>query len=142
MMKTILIAVDGSNHARRALATGADLASGLGATLVLATVDDQGPLKGAVAEFAATEDLSRQQVVEWILTSATTVAEQAGAGRIETDYALGDPAGGVIELAAKHDADMIVLGARGLSDLQGLVLGSVSHKVMNLTKLPCLIVRE
>ena len=37
---------------------------------------------------------------------------------------------------------MVVLGARGLTNLQGLVLGSVSHKVMQLTNLPCLIVRQ
>ncbi len=140
-MKKILIAVDGSNHADRALDTASELAGALNGTLVLATVDEPGPLKGAVAEFARAEDLSRQEVIERILTSATAVAQKSGAQKIETDYTIGDAAEGILTLADKHKADMLVLGARGLTNLQGLVMGSVSHKVMHLTNLPCLIVR-
>jgi nucleotide-binding universal stress UspA family protein len=141
-MKTILVAVDGSAHAERALKFAAGLAGSLGATLLLVTVDEPGPLKGEVAEFARTENLGRQDVADWILSTARSLAADAGAKTIETDTASGDPAGAILRAADEHGADMIVLGARGLSDLQGLIVGSVSHKVLSLTKLPCLIVRE
>lgn len=140
-MKRILCAVDGSNHADRALATAAELAGALDATLLLVTVDEPGPLKGAVAEFAQAEDMSRQDVTDRILDSAAVMARRAGAAKIETDFTKGDPASGILATVDKHNPDMVVLGARGLSNLEGLVLGSVSHKVMHLTTLPCLIVR-
>jgi len=141
-MKTILVAVDGSAHAERALTFAAGLAGSLDATLLLVTVDEPGPLKGEVAEFARTENLGRQDVADWILSTARSLAADAGAKTIETDTASGDAAGAILRAADEHGADMIVLGARGLSDLQGLIVGSVSHKVLSLTKLPCLIVRE
>lgn len=141
-MQTILVAVDGSAHAERALKFAAGLAGRLDATLLLVTVDEPGPLKGEVAAFAHAEDLSRQDIAEWILSSACSIAQDAGAGTIETDTASGEPAEAILRAAGEHKADMIVLGARGLSDLQGLIMGSVSHKVMNLTRTPCLIVRE
>jgi nucleotide-binding universal stress UspA family protein len=141
-MKTILVAVDGSAHAERALKFAAGLAGSLGATLLLVTVDEPGPLKGEVAEFARTENLGRQDVADWILSTARSLAADAGAKTIETDTASGDAAEGILHAAEEHDADMIVLGARGLSDIKGLIVGSVSHKVLSLTRLPCLIVRE
>jgi nucleotide-binding universal stress UspA family protein len=142
MMKTVLVAVDGSDHAEKALKFAAGLAGSLDAVLLLVTVDEPGPLKGEVAEFAETEDLSRQDIAEWILNSARMMAESAGANTIETDTASGEPAEAILRAAGEHKADMIVLGARGLSDLRGLIMGSVSHKVLSLTSLPCLIVRE
>jgi len=141
-MRRVLVAVDGSNHVRRALSTAAELAAALDDTLIVVTVDEPGPLKGEVAEFARTEDLSRQEVVERIVRSAAEVARAAGVKKIEMDTTSGDPVDGILALAQTHKADVIVLGARGLSNLQGLVMGSVSHKVLHLTSLPCLIVRQ
>ncbi len=54
----------------------------------------------------------------------------------------GEPADAILRAAKAHAADMIVMGARGLSELQGLVFGSVSHKVLHMTGLPVMIVRE
>ena len=81
-MKTILVAVDGSAHAERALKFAAGLAGSLDATLLLVTVDEPGPLKGEVAEFARTENLGRQDVADWILSTARsgTRAETAPIG--------------------------------------------------------------
>jgi nucleotide-binding universal stress UspA family protein len=47
----------------------------------------------------------------------------------------------ILELASAEGADVIVLGSRGLSDLAGLVLGSVTHKVLHLAHCPVLVVR-
>ncbi len=55
---------------------------------------------------------------------------------------LEEPAGKAIAEAAKHNnADMIIMGSRGLSDLGGLILGSRAHKVLQLTHCPVLVYR-
>ena len=141
-MKTILVAVDGSAHAERALITASRIAAGLDASLLLMTVDEPGPLKGASAAFARSENIDRRDVADALLGRARSQAIEAGARKVETEIEPGEPAEGILNSADRHDADMIVLGARGLSDLQGLIMGSVSHKVLNLTRRPCLIVRE
>lgn len=140
-MKTILAAVDGSAHGERALKTAAEIAAGLGATLLLVTIDEPGPLKGEAAAFAHSENIDRRDVAHALLRAQAAIAAEAGAKKIETEIGSGEAAQGILEAADRHKADMIVLGARGLSDLKGLILGSVSHKVLNLTSRPCLIVR-
>ncbi len=66
---------------------------------------------------------------EKILKAATRKASEAGVKDIETEIHSGDYANCIIDVANKLDADMIVMGRRGLSNLKGFVTGSVSHKV-------------
>ena len=60
---------------------------------------------------------------------AHTAAREAGAKVAGTFVDDGEPAGRIIERARESEADLIVLGRRGLSDLHGLLVGSVTHKV-------------
>jgi len=53
----------------------------------------------------------------------------------------GDAAEEIVAAAEKVKADLIVIGTRGLSDLEGLVMGSVSHKVIHLAHCPCVTVK-
>jgi nucleotide-binding universal stress UspA family protein len=53
----------------------------------------------------------------------------------------GDLAPQIAEVAKKRNVDMIVMGSRGLGDLQGLLLGSVSHNVASSAPCTCVIVR-
>ena len=53
----------------------------------------------------------------------------------------GDPADQIVRAAARHGADLIVMGRRGYGDLKGLLLGSVSHKVCRLADCACLTVK-
>jgi nucleotide-binding universal stress UspA family protein len=47
----------------------------------------------------------------------------------------------IVEAAEKFGADVIVMGSRGRSDLPGLLLGSVTHKVLSMTRVPVLVIR-
>jgi nucleotide-binding universal stress UspA family protein len=47
----------------------------------------------------------------------------------------------LIEAAERHQADVIVMGSRGLSDIKGMFLGSVTHKVLHMAECPVLVVR-
>jgi nucleotide-binding universal stress UspA family protein len=53
----------------------------------------------------------------------------------------GDPASRIVEHAREHKIDLIVMGSRGTSDVKGLMLGSVSHKVTQLAPCMCLTLR-
>ncbi|HEY9022120.1 MAG TPA: universal stress protein, partial [Paracoccaceae bacterium] len=52
----------------------------------------------------------------------------------------GQPARTIVSFAKEHEADLIVIGARGLGSVETFLLGSVSHKVTGLSKLPVLVV--
>jgi nucleotide-binding universal stress UspA family protein len=67
MISTILLAVDGSGHARRAVDLGIDIAARYGAKLVILAAHPHGPLSGPLADFASEEDLSAAEVYQRIV---------------------------------------------------------------------------
>lgn len=140
-MDKIMVAVDGSGYARKAIAMAAKLANACDAELTLLYVDTPGPFTGEVADFAQTEDLARGDVIDWIFESAEREARSAGAPTITREVGSGEAAEGVLRAVEEQKPDLLVMGARGLSDLEGLVFGSVSHKVLHLSTVPCLIAR-
>jgi nucleotide-binding universal stress UspA family protein len=76
-----------------------------------------------------------------LVDKAEGIAREHGAkviGRVVTE---GDPADVILDCAKERKADLIVMGTRGLSDLAGLFVGSVSHKVSHLADCTCITVR-
>lgn len=89
--------------------------------------------------FHETESASRTGEIvaaigDKLLDGAATAAREAGATDVETEVLTGDYADQIIKAAEKDGADMIVMGSRGLGDLKGLLVGSVSHKVSQHAK--------
>jgi len=76
-----------------------------------------------------------------LLENARRWAESKGVKEIETHTVDGAPADKIVAVAEKEDADMIVMGNRGLGNVAGLVMGSVSHKVNHLFKRTCVLVK-
>jgi nucleotide-binding universal stress UspA family protein len=60
--------------------------------------------------------------------------------KFQTELLEGPVAEAIMNVAETRDADLIVLGARGMSSLEGLLLGSVSQKVIHHTTCPVLVV--
>ncbi len=141
-MKRILAATDGSDGAGRAVDLAAELAHSLGGTLLILTVMDD--LSGsAITALARSErDLGEalDLLVHQILHHARTCAAHAGATRIETLSGWGDPTESIIKFASLHQADGIVVGRRGRGQLSGLLLGSVSQKLVTLAACPVIVV--
>jgi nucleotide-binding universal stress UspA family protein len=54
---------------------------------------------------------------------------------------IGHVARAIVDAAEEDARDLIVMGSRGLSDLRGLLLGSVTHKVLQLSSKPVLVAR-
>jgi len=56
-------------------------------------------------------------------------------------YRRGEPAHEIVRAAGESKADLIILGARGLGQIGGLILGSVSERVLHGAHCPVLVVR-
>ena len=74
---------------------------------------------------------------EKILAASKTVVP-SGAAMVLADA---DPAGALLKAAEDNRADLIVLGSRGLGRIEGLLLGSVSQKVLQQAACACLVVK-
>jgi nucleotide-binding universal stress UspA family protein len=84
-----------------------------------------------------------EAVASEILDTAEMRARGHGVRRVTTSIGYGHAAGTIIAYATKHLAedDVIVMGRRGLGDVSGLILGSVSHEVSHLADCGVLTVR-
>lgn len=147
MLNNILVATDASPAANRAVATAADLAAHYGATLHILYVIREMQVPDNLRRMAEVEKISTyrddvyQFVSDKILADAKERARKKGAKDIKTVAGEGDPATVIQSQASRRNADLIVLGTRGLGKVKSQLLGSVSRKVTNLAKANCLVVR-
>jgi len=134
MFRSLLVPVDGSEHAKKALSVACQFARQEGVTLHLLHIPEELAHEttlvwgiGAIAVEAPREE--REAIGKQVVDKAAEAARELGATTLETVIGQGDPARTIISEARRRDVDAIVMGSRGLSDLKGLVVGSVSHKV-------------
>ena len=80
-------------------------------------------------------------VGKYVLAKVTALCREKGVEKVTQTVEEGDPAKTILETAESANADMIVMGSRGHSDLRGILIGSVSQKVCQLSKCACLTVK-
>ncbi len=68
-------------------------------------------------------------LAEQIINNAVSKAKESNVKDVSSETRSGDYANSILEVAREKNADMIVMGRRGLSNLKGLIFGSVSQKV-------------
>lgn len=147
MLKNILVATDASPASNRAISLAADMAGKYGATLHLVYAIRDMQLPPELKKMAEVEKIvgARADVLDFvgekILGDAAIRAERKGAGTIKSSLEHGDPATCILRYARRRKVDLIVLGTRGLGQVKGMLMGSVSRKVSNLSEVSCLIVR-
>ena len=78
---------------------------------------------------------------EKVLNQAAEMAQEHGVSKIRKRIEDGNPVSRILEIIEAEDVDLVVSGARGLSDLKALVVGSVSHKLSHLSPVTCITVR-
>jgi nucleotide-binding universal stress UspA family protein len=138
MLERILLAVDASEHARKAVPATIELARvGGGTVRVLHAREVHHPLPPTVVGDSPKEAQAFVDGVVADLQQAGVTCEGAVRPTVSAS-----PAGTILQEARDADAGMIVLGSRGLSDLGDLLLGSVAHKVIQLSTCPVLAVRD
>lgn len=151
MSKKFLVAVDGSDHGWKALDLATDLANLSDAELVILHVVPYEPMPEGLQQYAKVEsvpieDLKAQfhyskTIGDKITSEAEARARKNGLARVTTQVTEGSAAGQIVALAESEGADMVFLGSRGLGDVGGLLMGSVSHKVMHLAPCTCIAVK-
>jgi nucleotide-binding universal stress UspA family protein len=135
-MKRILVATDGSAGARAAVVEGLELAEGTGASVTFVYVRHPISLLGRPAY---QRKLSRQLAqARAALAEAMEEAERFGVDA-DSDITEGDVVDEILRAAVYRDADMIVVGSRGLGAVSGALLGSVSRALLELAPVPVLI---
>jgi nucleotide-binding universal stress UspA family protein len=82
-----------------------------------------------------------EAVGEQLLQRAAAKVKGQGIASVTTQHLGGDPAESILEEAKRVDADLIILGSRGLGNLKGLLLGSVSNRVSQLAQCTCITVK-
>ncbi len=139
MFDKIMVATDGSPNAEAAVISAAELAAKVGTREVLlihicpgCTADID--LKDANRE--AAEDLVRKGA-ELFRAGGTPVRTQ-----VEIDYPPESVGSAILDTARREKPDLIVLGSRGLSSIRGMLLGSVSNRVVQNAPCPVLVIKH
>ncbi|MGR2739021.1 universal stress protein [Billgrantia sp. Q4P2] len=152
MYTSILVPVDGSEGAKKALEVACQLASQADATLHILHIPEEFTHEttlvwgiGAIAIEASRQERQeprvRRDIGKQIVDRAAEAARANGVTQVETVIGQGDPARGIVSEARRRGVEAIVMGSRGLSDLRGLVVGSVSHKVSHVAECTVITVR-
>lgn len=142
MYDTILVPVDGSEHSVRAAQHSIELAGQFDATVhLLHVVDVQtaaGPFDagGVGQEFVSRLETEGQEVLEEV-TDAVDGTDVS----IPTALVRGRPSEAILDHAAEHDADLIVMGTHGRTGVGRHILGSVAERTVRLADRPVLTVR-
>ena len=95
----------------------------------------------AATAYVVVPDKALSLLAESYLSKAEQIARDAGVINISKNIADGQPAYEVLSHIDSKQADLVVLGSRGLGDFKSLFLGSVSHKIVQEGSVPCLIVK-
>jgi len=141
-IKKIVVPVDGSTSANHAAEFAARLAADTGASLTLLfTFEPAGPATIGLASLSKSDvKHAVNSIAEKALAKAVKAVAKAGVTSSQ-QVALGHPAAEIIAFAHREKADLIVMGSRGLSPMKGLLLGSVSEKVLRHASCAVTIVR-
>jgi nucleotide-binding universal stress UspA family protein len=141
MFKKVLVAVDGSDSSQGAIKLVKGLAQGgLVEAVTLISVTPAPSLTLQAMDFIVSETNRIDPLSNLVVENTRSSLESIGL-KVDTVVLSGDPSTKICKYAKDHQFDLIILGSRGLSTAKELVLGSVSHKVLQMAPCPVLIFR-
>ena len=144
MFHNVLIAIDGSAHAERALAEGTDIARQVNARVTIITcVPDLSSWLLSGSAYSAGVDLesirreSEREYSDVLDRAVESVPQDLPVTKV---LAHGRPADRILEQLASGSHDLLVMGSRGRGGMRSVLLGSVSHEVLNASPAAVLVV--
>ena len=142
-MHKLLVAVDGSENALRALRYAIDLAQKSGpASIHLVTAHDEPLVYGEIAVYVTPEKMAELQRrhSEALLGAAEQLLKQSGVP-YSAEILVGHIAEVIARRADELGCDAIVMGSRGMTSVGNLVMGSVATKVVHFAHVPVTLVK-
>ncbi|CAB5080768.1 hypothetical protein D3OALGA1CA_5238 [Olavius algarvensis associated proteobacterium Delta 3] len=138
-IKRILVPVDGSDHSMNAAKYAVELARMSGAEIFLTHCHK--PFPGILGEPYYQKAVNRiMKDADQLLDPFRKLFDEKGVPYVERIME-GPPREAVPNVARHEKCDLIIIGSRGLSDLEGLFLGSVTHRVLRAAPCPVMVIR-
>ncbi len=145
MFRNVLVAVDGSAHAQRALEEAIDLTRSSGGRLTVAAVVPEVTawVMGAAGGMAPPPDV--QQLRGAVAGEYRHILDEAAAS-VPDDVAMssvlleGRPSEALLRQIRDGGHDLVAMGSRGRGEFRSLLLGSVSHELLQTSPVPVLVV--
>ncbi len=147
MYTKILAGLDGSKHGIEAVRAAVELARNFDAELHLLTVTRPYNVSPKLRQFLEAENLLGEpkyvmdDMTNTIVSEAKNLATKAGLKNVKAMVREGKPARTLLAYAKESDIDLIVVGSRGVGELEAALLGSVSQKIGMLSECTVMIVR-
>lgn len=138
-MNHILIATDGSEGSRAAVDAGIELAETAGAEVTVVYV--RRPIEILGEPFYQRKLSGQLEAARSAVDGALRAASIRGVPA-RGEIGEGDPAKVILQLAESRDADLVVVGSRGLGQVSRALLGSVSRAVVHGADRPVLVIKE
>jgi nucleotide-binding universal stress UspA family protein len=138
MFKSILVAWDGSEHARRALSEAVDLARTQEGRLTLLSV--AAPIHAWPGYVPPVTEADLESSANQVLAEGEALVPDGIP--VSGKAVVGYPGLELVKRAEAANHDLIVMGSRGRGAVRSAVLGSVSHFVLNHSSVPVLIVHD
>ena len=140
MFHSILVAVDGSRAAARALEEAIDLARGEGArlTLISVAVPPRRLFTPPYALPVPSDDQLEEEAVRILERAEALVPDGVP---VSTVVRRGSASKAILERIEDGEHDLVVMGSRGLGPAGSVLLGSVSRAVLCHSRIPALVVR-
>lgn len=132
MFKSIVVALDGSEPSRQALEVACGLAKTFNADLHLVHSPQVETTMIAMGYSVVDLPVTPERIADAgkdVVEAASNRAAELGVAPDSQTIGMGDPTDDILEIAGLNDADLIVMGRRGLGSMASLFLGSVSQKV-------------
>ena len=145
MYQRILLPTDGSEASRRAIEAGVEFARESGAELVAMTATT--PFRAITADAEMLElteeqyEASSRRHAQRRLDEIANLARDAGVPYTAVQVVSDDPDEAIIATARERMCDLIIMASHGRRGVKGLLLGSVTHKVLVHSAIPVLVHR-
>ena len=141
----VMVAVDGSDHSKKAAELAIHLAKLWNAQLYFIHVLEEDNVPSWFREFAKVERLGTADYFDVVdrrlFAPLIARAKESEIQVFSGIRARGDPAEEILRNAERKKVDLIVMGSRGLGKFSRVILGSVSTKVLSNAKCTCITVK-
>ena len=136
----IVVAYDGSEGSKKALAWVAELAGQAPVSTVIVNVLEVPTMYGTMTRDLDILAAPFRKNAEDMLEAAAQIFRSKGQA-VRIVFLQGHPAAEIIDFANNDQADLLVCGTRGAGGFESLVMGSVAHSLVNYSKTPVLVIK-